>query len=127
MLRKTDKSAQSIKCVKICKLNDLKNRNQQTSNNKEDNNKQNFNVEIQSDSIQFPPPVSCIRVLRPSNDLTPVRFDSHYNIIQALNAIDLLAINPLTTADQCLEPALTSHSDETDGNNFDYEFQTCSY
>lgn len=30
------------------------------------------------------PPVTCIRVLRPSNDLTPVRFDSHYNIIQAV-------------------------------------------
>lgn len=31
------------------------------------------------------PPVTCIRVLRPSNDLTPVRFDSHYNIIQAVS------------------------------------------
>lgn len=32
------------------------------------------------------PPVTCIRVLRPSNDLTPVRFDSHYNIIQAVSS-----------------------------------------
>lgn len=38
------------------------------------------------DSLDRPPPVTCIRVLRPSNDLTPVRFDSHYNIIQAIQA-----------------------------------------
>jgi len=37
------------------------------------------------DDYLDPPPVRYIRVLRPSNDLTPVQFDSHYNIIQALN------------------------------------------
>ena len=37
------------------------------------------------DLIENPPPVMCIRVLRPSNDLTPVRFDSHYNIIQSIS------------------------------------------
>ena len=41
--------------------------------------------ELIDGDFAFPPPVTCIRVLRPSNDLTPVRFDSHYNIIQALS------------------------------------------
>jgi hypothetical protein len=31
------------------------------------------------------PPIKYIRVLRPSNDLSSVRFDSHFNIIQAVN------------------------------------------
>jgi hypothetical protein len=35
-----------------------------------------------------PPPVTCIRVLRPSNDLSAVRFDSHYNIIDIKNKND---------------------------------------
>ena len=43
------------------------------------------NKKIDDDDYTDPPPVRCIRVLRPSNDLTPVQFDSHYNIIQALN------------------------------------------
>ena len=120
-----------MKCGKNCKSNDLKHRNQHNSSNKEENNKKNFNAEIQSDlntdTIQFPPPVSCIRVLRPSNDLTPVRFDSHYNIIQALSAADQISNNPLIAVERCLDPALTNHADETGETNFDYEFQACSY
>jgi len=41
---------------------------------------------LENEEFAEPPPITCIRVLRPSNDLTPVRFDSHYNIIQTLNA-----------------------------------------
>jgi hypothetical protein len=41
--------------------------------------------EYDDNDLIEPPPVTCIRVLRPSNDLTPVRFDSHYNIIQAIS------------------------------------------
>jgi hypothetical protein len=38
-----------------------------------------------NDEYMDNPPIKCIRVLRPSNDLTSVRFDSHFNIIQAVN------------------------------------------
>ena len=47
--------------------------------------KKKVNMKHSDSDILDPPPITCIRVLRPSNDLTPVRFDSHYNIIQALN------------------------------------------
>jgi len=40
----------------------------------------------EDDILAEEPPVTCIRVLRPSNDLTPVKFDSQYNIIQAYNS-----------------------------------------
>jgi hypothetical protein len=68
------------------------------SNNNNNNNNNNSNIyyknslESKKSSIitnnsetGSPPPITCIRVLRPSNDLTPVRFDSHYNIIQTQN------------------------------------------
>lgn len=73
-----------------------------------------------SDIMHSPPPVSCIRVLRPSNDLTPVRFDSHYNIIQALNS-DQLNNNPIITIDVSTDPyqAVT----EQDETNFNYDYQ----
>ena len=48
--------------------------------------KKKVNMKHSDSDILDPPPITCIRVLRPSNDLTPVRFDSHYNIIQALNS-----------------------------------------
>lgn len=40
----------------------------------------------EDDILTEEPAVTCIRVLRPSNDLTPVKFDSQYNIIQAYNS-----------------------------------------
>lgn len=44
------------------------------------------------------PPITCIRVLRPSNDLTPIRFDSHYNIIQTESIENIsLICNPETS------------------------------
>ena len=58
------------------KLNDIRH-NQRNDN---DNSKEDANSDY---DIASNPPITCIRVLRPSNDLTPVRFDSHYNIIQA--------------------------------------------
>ena len=52
---------------------------------------------------QHPPPsVTCIRVLRPSNDLTPVRFDSIYNIVHSASLSESLAgaINSCTDTDE---------------------------
>lgn len=79
--------------------NDLQNNSDQYSDivDMESNNnnkklqlklKPNGNVGNNKDGEEFieRPPVTCIRVLRPSNDLTPVRFDSHYNIIQAVSS-----------------------------------------
>lgn len=73
-------------------LNDKLSNNQIYSgneNNQHNNNKSNFdyiNDTERSEGNLIGQPIKCIRVLRPSNDLTPVRFDSHYNIIQAYSA-----------------------------------------
>ena len=61
------------------KLNEIRH-NQRNVNASNDNSKEDANSDY---DIASNPPITCIRVLRPSNDLTPVRFDSHYNIIQA--------------------------------------------
>jgi hypothetical protein len=74
--------------------------------------------------ISNPPPVTCIRVLRPSNDLTPVKFDSHYNIIQTLNAVQNCCANDLTMtySSTAIEPNSASddpvqHSDDIEELN----------
>ncbi len=98
--------------------------NELNNNNINDDNK--IQCENQSDilnDIQSTPPVSCIRVLRPSNDLTPVRFDSHYNIIQALND-QLNGGNPLINVEIGFNPSLVNGL-ELEECNFDYEYKTC--
>lgn len=68
--------------------------------------------------ISNPPPVTCIRVLRPSNDLTPVKFDSHYNIIQTLNAVQNCT-NDLTMSysTTSIEPNVVSNDPVLHNNN----------
>ena len=58
-------------------------------------------------------PIKCIRVLRPSNDLTPVRFDSHYNIIQTYNTdnTSLICSNEVQINDTVSENASMPYMD----------------
>ncbi len=55
-----------------------------------------------------PPPVTCIRVLRPSNDLTPVKFDSHYNIIQSASLGSLGGMNSSDETENETDDQVTS-------------------
>lgn len=106
------------------KKNDHKAHDINAANSKDDKLQSDNQSDLNAD-IQFPPPVSCIRVLRPSNDLTPVRFDSHYNIIQALNS-DQLNSNPMITVDTATDTS-AQPVNEQDENNFDYDYHISSY
>ena len=66
------------------KQNKMSNRpsSEKTKRRYESANPENFD---DYDYYTEPQPVTCIRVLRPSNDLSAVRFDSHYNIIDIKN------------------------------------------
>ena len=80
-------------------------------------NNSNYNKKIDDDDYIDPPPVRFIRVLRPSNDLTPVQFDSHYNIIQALNGS--LNVNDDSNGDNNNNSETTSTDSNNNNNNTD--------
>ncbi len=79
-LRKINKKERLFSRKSVSSVSGVKSRHLYSDTRRGDENSDDDN--LNSDQ----PPITCIRVLRPSNDLTPVRFDSHYNIIQAENS-----------------------------------------
>lgn len=104
---------ESIEKKKSIKLNSRNSSSAKRNSSKKIHGKNKH--KIQDDELDYiePPPVTCIRVLRPSNDLTPVRFDSHYNIIQTLNIGSISGSSDTIT---CIPDVQKEQQvDETDG------------
>jgi len=78
--RKNNKSHRIFSRKSVSSLSDFKGRNAGSDARKSCDYSDDYHYSNNN------PPITCIRVLRPSNDLTAVRFDSHYNIIQADNS-----------------------------------------
>lgn len=79
---KLEKECDSYECRSWASKTSFRDRLKRGSTKRKENSK---TKREDDDILTEEPAVTCIRVLRPSNDLTPVKFDSQYNIIQAYN------------------------------------------